>query len=265
MIDTHTHSNFSHDGRQRIETMAKKAKEMGMTYFAITDHCDWDYLAISGYEYFHQLDLSGYLKEIERVKKKTVGIEFAIGLELGYHSKAAVRYKDFIPFERFDYIINSVHSIGNHDVYFPAFFEGKERLETYKQYLLGVLESVNAPYPYNSIGHIGYIAKNSIYENKTLIHSDYPEIIDEILKAIIAKDKTIEINSNIKTDLSMPNKSILGRYVELGGDNVVFGSDAHKLKRLGEGYDRIKELALSLGLKYWTIYNKMQPKKIKIT
>lgn len=264
MIDTHTHSKFSHDGHQRIATMVDRAKKLGIKYLAITNHCDWDYLKIEGYEHFQQIDLYAYLKEIEKQLLAAEGIELAIGLELGFHSLATETYLKRIPFERFDYIINSVHSIENHDVYFLAYFVGKERQEAYLKYLKGVYESISAPYPYSTIGHIGYIAKNSIYENKSLLYSDFTDILDMILKAIIEKDKTVELNSNIRTDICMPNISILKRYKELGGDNITYGSDAHKLKRLGEGYNEVKELAQSLGYKYWTVYKKMEPLKVKI-
>lgn len=264
MIDTHTHSKFSHDGHHPIAEIIAAAKERGMEYLAITDHCDYDYLALPGYEVVPQLNLAGYLDEIEAVKQSATGIDLAIGLELGFHPLAVDLYKKSIPFERFDYIINSVHTVDSHDVYFPIFFEGTERQESYRKYLSGVLASVSAPYPYSTIGHIGYIAKNSVYDKKIIEYSDFSDILDSILKSIIEKDKTLEINSNIRFDDSMPNISVLKRYQELGGENVTYGSDAHKIHRLGEGYEKIKEIALSLGFKYWTVYHKMTPSRIKI-
>lgn len=244
--------------------MAKTAKRKGLKYLAVTDHCDYDYLAIDGYEYFHQLDLEGYLKEIEKIKEQVEGLDFAVGLELGYHREASKRYLDDIPFDRFDYIINSVHSIGNHDVYFPSYFENKDREKSYKDYLLGVLDSLYAPYPYNTVGHIGYVAKNSLYDDKDLLHSDFPDLIDEILKGIINKDKTLEINANYKNGICMPDISIIKRYKELGGDNITYGSDAHKLSRLCHRYAQIAALIRELGFKHWTVYKNMQPYKIEI-
>jgi histidinol-phosphatase (PHP family) len=240
MIDTHTHSRFSHDGRHEIAEVVAAAKQKGIKYLAITDHCDYDYLALPGYEVVRQLDLSGYLEEMERTKKTVEGIDFAIGLELGYHRVAVDLYKKNVPFERLDYIINSVHTVDNHDVYFPSYFDGITREESYKKYLLSVLESVSVEY------------------------AEFSDILDSILQAVIDKGKTLEINSNIRFDDSMPNISILERYRQLGGENIIYGSDAHVLNRLGEGYEKIKEIALSLGFRYWTVYNKLQPSKIKI-
>jgi histidinol-phosphatase (PHP family) len=264
MIDTHTHSRFSHDGRHEIAEVVAAAKQKGIKYLAITDHCDYDYLALPGYEVVRQLDLSGYLEEMERTKKTVEGIDFAIGLELGYHRVAVDLYKKNVPFERLDYIINSVHTVDNHDVYFPSYFDGITREESYKKYLLSVLESVSAPYPYSTIGHIGYISRNSTYDKKLVEYAEFSDILDSILQAVIDKGKTLEINSNIRFDDSMPNISILERYRQLGGENIIYGSDAHVLNRLGEGYEKIKEIALSLGFRYWTVYNKLQPSKIKI-
>ncbi len=265
MIDTHTHSHFSHDSHQPIESIITTAKQLGISYLAITDHCDWDYLAFSPNGDLQQLDLVGYLETMEKFKEQVTGLDLAIGLELGYHKDATKRYTEHIPFDRLDYVINSVHTIGTQDVYFADFFKNKTRENSYRQYLLGILASIKVDYPYNTIGHIGFIAKNSIYENKTLKYHDFKDIIDEILKEIIKRNKTIELNSSIRNAICMPDKSIIQRYIELGGENVVFASDAHSAARLGEKYDTIKDLALSLGIKYWTIYHKMQPKKITIT
>ena len=41
--DMHNHTTFSHDGRDEPKKMLKTACEMGMAYFGISEHFDYDY------------------------------------------------------------------------------------------------------------------------------------------------------------------------------------------------------------------------------
>ena len=42
IIDCHTHCDFSHDSRSPARDMIEGALAKGLSYFAITDHCDKD-------------------------------------------------------------------------------------------------------------------------------------------------------------------------------------------------------------------------------
>ena len=42
--DQHVHSYYSFDSEQPIEEYLIKAKEIGLDYFILTDHCDLNYL-----------------------------------------------------------------------------------------------------------------------------------------------------------------------------------------------------------------------------
>ena len=263
-IDFHCHSLFSHDGCEKIENILQQAKKKNIKKLAITDHCDWDYLEMAGYDFVRQIELEKYLSTMEKFQNKEKDIDLCIGIELGFHKEASKKYLKDIPFERLDYIINSVHSIGCHDVYFPAYFEGLSKKEAFTKYLLGIYDSLQVSYPYTTVAHIGYISKNAVYKNSIVEYNDFSDIIDMIFSDMIKKDKTLEINSNIKFDLSMPSKSLIKRYYLLGGRNIIFGSDAHTVNRLGEDYFIIANILKDMGFKYWTVYKKLQPEKILI-
>ena len=57
IIDCHTHCNFSHDSTAPARDMIESALAKGLSYFAITDHCDKDCEVLPGYEYIRQIDL----------------------------------------------------------------------------------------------------------------------------------------------------------------------------------------------------------------
>ena len=75
------------------------------------------------------------------------------------------------------------------------------------------------------------------YRTKHYNISDYPDIIDELLKTAIHKGIGIEINTaGLKHKLGFPHPhpDILKRYRELGGEIITIGSDAHTASRVGQ-------------------------------
>ena len=41
LVDTHTHSNHSFDGKHTVLEMAQTAEKMGLKYYAVTDHLEF--------------------------------------------------------------------------------------------------------------------------------------------------------------------------------------------------------------------------------
>ena len=262
MIDTHTHTHFSADGKATATEMAERGKELGLEYMAFTDHFDRDYHYIPRYQHVRQLDIPTYVAEITAMKEKYPFL--ALGLECGYSERAEEDYKKMIPLEDTDYILNSVHTVDGLEGYGPDYFVGKTKEEAFGRDLQKVCESLDAKYHYDGVSHIGYVRKNCPYEDAAITMKEYGDVIDEILKKIVAKGKTMEINSNIRSKDFMPTKEIVRRYRELGGENLTFSSDAHLTKRVAEMYEEGKELAKSCGFRYWTVYRQHRPIKIEI-
>lgn len=262
MIDTHTHTHFSFDGKSALNEMVTKAARLGVEYYAITDHCDMDYNYIPEYFLIKRIDLDKYIKTVTKIKEKYPFV--ALGLECGYSGQAIGDYLSKVPFEKFDYILNSTHTVGGRDCYFAPFFKDRTKKNCYERYLKTIRESLEVPYPYNGVSHIGYVSKNAPFEDKALHYEDFSDIIDDILKRIIELDKCLELNSHTKGHGFMPDADIVKRYRELGGENIAFASDAHITTRICENYQAGKELALSAGFKYWTVYRRQKPVKIKI-
>ena len=152
------------------------------------------------------------------------------------------------------------------DAYFGKIFDGKTQKEIYERYLDLLLASVKVPYDYDVVGHIGYVTRYVKYENYTLWQEEYKGKIDELLKEIIARGKTIEINTHVKhREMTyLPERPILERYFELGGRKVTFSSDAHLAESIGDRYEMVRNLAKDIGFTEWTVYKKRKEHKIEI-
>lgn len=241
--------------------MAEKGKELDLKYMAFTDHCDRDYAKLYKYIHVRQLDAEKYLAAVTEMKNNYPFL--AVGIELGYSPLAEADYKK-LPLHKFDYVINSVHTVYGLDCYNKEFFDGKSKEEAYGKYLKCVSESVDASYSFDTITHLGFVRKNAPYEDNSMPMSLFGDQIDEILKKIIDKNKTLELNSNVKSKDFMPVAEIVARYRELGGENICFSSDAHFTARIGEMYADAAELTKQLGFRYWTVYRERIMQKIKI-
>ena len=99
---------------------------------------------------------------------------------------------------------------------------------------------------FDVMGHLTYISKTRYNPVKRPV--DYEtcrEIIDEIFKTLLRKDKGMEINTS-GVDICgvfLPQIEFLRRFKELGGRIVTVGSDAHNAQRVGQYCDRAIEMA----------------------
>lgn len=252
--DTHVHTRNSHDGKLPIATIVDLAKAQGLCYLATTDHLDYDF------EYgknrapikWPALNLEEYQKEWQIAKSaldndESNTLNLCFGVEASYDKSALAKqkYKETIAKYPFDVVINSVHCVDGYDVYFKMAFLFKRKKHVYKRYLETILESLDAPYPYDIVAHIGYIAHGAPYRNKTLKYADFPNEIDAILKGIIARGKAMEINFHHEMT---PGRDIVERYYELGGRKISYGSDAHRgdiCKNFDEACAMLKEIGFT--------------------
>ena len=109
-----------------------------------------------------------------------------------------------------------------------------------------LLECLQLHDDFDVMGHLTYISKTRYNPTKRPIRfGEYREIIDEILKTLVRKDKGMEINTS-GVDICgvfLPQIEFLRRFRELGGKIVTVGSDAHNAERVGQYCDRAVAMA----------------------
>lgn len=251
LIDCHIHTSFSFDSETEPKKILDLAAQTGAAFVAITDHIDLNPLEPNKKEVF---DPKSQYEHINNLRQDYKNLNVAIGVELGFTPQNCTLNKALVESNNFECIINSVHEIDGSDCYFPQFFEGKDKYFAYRQYFERVRESLDAPYYYNTVGHLGYVTRNAPYPDREFDYNDYKDILDDILKTIIQKQKILEINSsayNLK-DKCLPSLQVLRRYYDLGGRLINFGSDAHRPQRLFDGYDYVVNIAKEIGFTYFS-------------
>lgn len=270
LIDLHTHTKFSPDGRGEIEKMLKTADGLGIEYYGISEHFDIsaDRLKRIRLGTLHpDTDPTRYFPKARKMQKAYEGkMHVLVGAELGFMDDeiSIKRYNEIIERYKPDYIINSVHRIGNG--YYQKDGAGNKTLRekriVYNEYFDCVLRSLDAPYPYDVVGHFGYCTRYAPYADKRASLEEYGGKIDRILKRAIELGKILEINSKdeggkippLSGDVfCLPSVEVLKRYYALGGRKVVYGSDAHGEEVIGYRFSEVVKMLKEIGFTHQTI------------
>lgn len=258
--DTHMHSAFSGDSDAKPELMAESAIKKHLDGICFTDHCDYDY-PNEPEEFL--LDFPSYHKKISELQKKYAAVlPIRFGVELGLQPHLGELHKDLIRQYPFDFVIGSSHVVHGMDPYYPGFFSDRTEEEGYLEYFESVLENVDAFSEFDVYGHIDYVVRYGPNQNQYYSYQKYADIIDAILKKLIALGKGIEVNTGgFKYGLGHPNpcEDILKRYHELGGEILTLGADAHKPEHVAYDFFRLPELLKNCGFSYYTVFNKRKP------
>lgn len=237
--DSHIHTNYSPDADKTATFKAyiNKAIELGLTEITFTDHVDFDAV----HPLFHEMiDYDEYIKEFEIVKKDSP-IQIKLGVEIGYQKHMKDKINTFLKKYSFDYVILSIHYIDKKDLYTQEFFKGKTKKEAYKKYFDTCIDAINDISLFDAFGHLDYITRYSGLGGYSYL--DYKDQIDSILRLLISKGKTIEINTSgfRYEDRTYPNPVIIQRFLELGGTSIKLGSDAHNVNDLAHKFNDLNE------------------------
>ena len=262
--DVHMHCGFSNDSETRPEDMVESAIAKGLSVICFTDHYDKDNLDWGDEAIF---DVESYFqKMIELQEEYRDQIDIRIGAEIGMQPYLAEYYQEFMAQHPFDFVIGSVHSVLEHDVALD-FFQKHSDPEGYKIYFEEMLQDVQKIKSYDVLGHLDYIVRYSNQGSKGFDLNDYMDIIEEILKQVIAHGKGIEMNmSGLKYGLGAPHPQpeIIKRYRELGGEIITVSADGHIPEHIAYDYHLADDILKSCGFKYYTEFKGRKPLFVKI-
>ena len=161
------------------------------------------------------------------------------------------RNREIVGSHPFDMVIGSIHFMLGKDIYYPEFFAmfpGKK--EVFSEYLDTMAEMISTFDDFDTLGHIDYIGRVAPYPDPLLYYEDYPDRFDRVLRLLINKEKSLEINTRQfdKPKAVAALRTICQRYRDLGGQYVTIGSDAHTPAVVGAHLSEAYALAGECGL-----------------
>lgn len=273
IADFHTHTNFSSDADRNVtpEMQIQAAIQKGLKIICITDHYDEDYPSASkesGQPEF-TIDLPKYFEELLALREKYKSqIDVRIGMEIGLQPHLGAFYEKLVNGYPFDFVIGSAHVFGGMDPYFAQGKGGKSDEMLYQEAFEEILRDIQNVNDFDVLGHIDYVVRYGREQAKYYSYRKYADILDEILKTVIAKGKGIELNTaGFKYGLGFahPAPEVLKRYRELGGEIITIGSDGHKPEHLAYDFYKTEEILSGAGFHYYTIFQDRMPKFLPIS
>ena len=259
--DMHMHTWFSTDSEACPRDMADEAVRKGLKTICFTDHFDKDDLEWGEEGIF---DVDAYFVEMQKLQEEYAGkLNIRIGIELGLRTYLKDYYEELTKKYPFDFVIGSVHNVpykkdveGNILYTDPAaekLFTDRTDKEAYRLMMETTLENVRTSDCFQTLGHLDYVVRYGKSREKEYSYTDYADIIDEILKLLIEKEKGLEVNSaGLKYGLPFahPHPDVLKRYRELGGEIITIGADAHTPDKIGNAFAKAADVLRECGFSY---------------
>ena len=257
--DCHLHTTISHDGQSSVWEYIAAAHEKHVDEILLTEHYD-DYTGID--TELHTLSVDAYASEYRRIREKT-DFPIGFGIEIGLRPECAEKTKQMAHLYPFDFIIGSSHITAGIDMaYDPSFFEGRTRRDAYLLYFSEILKNVQIYDEFDVYGHLDYVARYGGYPGGRIRYAEFSDVFDEIFRTLIRKGKGIEINtSGLRYGLGSfcPGADLVKRYLDLGGEIITLGSDAHKAEDLAANFKEASALLETLGVKFIAVFHARKP------
>lgn len=250
--DYHTHTTFS-DGKADPEEYISQAISAGIKEIGFSEHLN---LFVADQQWCMDLKrVPEYISHIARLKKKFSGIKIKTGLEVDYFPGKEEEIYKFINGLELDYVIGSVHYLGEKTVDSgPDFYENKNIDELYEKYF-GYVDEAVASGLFDIIAHCDLVR---IYNFKPTASPEH--FYRRLAENMKIHDVALEINTNGRNrplgDF-YPDRRFLKIFSE---ENVpvCVNSDAHLPVRVGQYFDEAYMLLKEACFKEMAVFNKRE-------
>ena len=268
LCDCHLHTSNSFDAENSLKEMCESAIKKGINIIAVTDHLEVPEILLG--------DKSQYGDMVKQIKQSALDvdecreffkdkIQIIKGVELGEPMHNSECTEKAMTIADYDFILASVHNLkGYEDFYFLEYNENNvyQLLDLYFDEIFDTAQNAD----FDSLAHLTYPLR--YIAERTNIKIDlrrYSEIIDNIFKTLIKRKKALEINTSglfKPIGTTLPDKFLIERFKNLGGEYITIGSDAHNIQNVGAGIEKGIEIAKECGFNHYTIFENRKPKLI---
>jgi histidinol-phosphatase (PHP family) len=260
-VDCHVHCNYSDDCQAEAHKEVEVAVKLGLEGITFTDHYDLDYPNPKYHFEFNVAERRAAIAALQDGFKDKIDVLH--GIEIGIQPHVVKESREIIKQGQFDCVICSTHAVDGFSLCSQSgFFEGKTQEQAYRRYLEEIYAAITVFKDYDVVGHIGYVRRYGPYENRCMPYTSYADILDLILKQVVADGKGIEINTSgyaYKLGSSIPDLDIIKRYKELGGEIITLGSDAHTLERVADQFEQAVKVLKQAGFMHVAYFKQRKP------
>lgn len=281
LIDCHTHTQFSVDSDADIIQMIERAKELRLSAYAITDHCECNFWypkehysaeeAVFSHDYFnYSRDFESSVSAVTALKEKYADFDLICGIEMGQAMLDIEAAEKIVSDPRLDFVIASVHQIRNEQDFYYINYDNMTMDEIYdllERYFTEVYELCKWG-KFDVLGHLTYCIRYMKMRNGVNPDlSRFDEMIAESFRELARKGRGIEINTSgirQKCGHTFPSLKYVRLFRDLGGEVISVGSDAHTVEDLGANIADGAEMAKLAGFSHLCCFKERKPHFVAI-
>ncbi len=263
-FDYHIHTSFSPDSPTDPEEYCQRAVELGIPEIGFSEH--WDVNPYEDSSVTHFLQPEPWWQEITRLRNLFAGrLVLRAGIEVGEPHVYLAETASMLSTLPFDYVLGSVHFVGEHMMFDERYFRSHPADEIYLSYL-AELEKMVRVADLDIVAHFDIPARTA----KPILGYDiarYEQPTRAVLQLVIDRHLALDVNvSGLRKPAAnlMPDPLILKWYYEMGGKYLTLGSDAHSLDQLGLNLDQAVQAIRSAGYTHLARYEKRSPSLIPL-
>jgi histidinol-phosphatase (PHP family) len=243
VADYHVHTKASPDAEGSMKEYVRRAEQKKVEEVGYSDHIFLRHL--DGLSDFLVNAMPAYVRDFLDFKKK-VEMPVKLGAEVDFFPDLIGKTEAFIRKYPFDYVIGSVHVIGDWLVDDPSTrdeYSRRDPFQTYGEYFRLVREMCPSRL-FDVLGHPDLI---KIFGTRP--EEDLTQIYEDTAESIARSEMCAEINAS---GLNRPCREIYPseQFLKILYDHdvpIVFGSDAHKPNDLGKNLEEAVRLAKKVG------------------
>ncbi len=265
IVDYHTHTKLCKHGEGTVDDYVRRAVSLGLNEIGTSEHIPMP----DRFDEVHRMTLEQYYAEYapqvsEARERYRDRIAVRRGIEADYYRGTEAWVRAFVADNDFDYVIGSVHFLGEWGFDNPVFvhrYEERDIDATYEQYFDTVARSA-ASGLFDIIAHADLVKKFGHRPTRSMA-----EPIRAMMEAIKTADCAIEINtSGMRKPVRefYPGEDILGVARELRIP-ITLGSDAHAPQDVAADFDAAVELVERYAGGKLSVFEKRERKEVKIS
>ncbi len=256
------HSSFSEDADDSPESICRRAIALGIPEIGFAEH--WD---VGPFEtnprYFKP---EPWYVELERLRSLFTGqLVIRAGIEIAEPHLYPQETREVLQRVPFDYVIGSVHFVGKNFIFDGDYFRNHTADEIYGSYFAELGWMIRTA-DIDIVAHFDIAARTGIpvfgYDP-----ARYEKMIRSVLKTCIERNLALDMNASGLRKPShnlMPDPLIIKWYVEMGGQRLTLGSDAHRLPEVGLHLNKAIEALRAVGISQVTQFEQRKAQFIPL-
>lgn len=260
IADYHIHTRASPDGEGTMADCVTVAKRRNIDEIGFSEHVLLGHPR--GFSDSFVQQLPAYVRDFVDFKEES-DLRVKLGIEIDFFPGELLKIERFIRKFPFDYVIGSVHTIGDWNIDAPSEmheYSKRDILQVYEEYF-SLVRAMASSRLFDVLGHPDLI---KIFGAKP--KTDFSSILVETAETLAKSNMCTEINTG---GLTRPCQEIYPseQFLKILREHnipVTFGSDAHEPKEVGRNFNKATRLARKVGYTQACIFDRRKRMFVRI-